>query len=64
MIFILMGYRMPSECLNYLHAILERMELTINTDKTHLLNARQEPFNFWALHLGMYGVPTTKQEVA
>jgi len=44
--FILMGYSMPSECLNYLHAILERMELTINTDKTHLLNARQEPFNF------------------
>ena len=44
--FILMGYRMPSECLLKLHAILKRMELTVNTDKTHLLNARQEAFNF------------------
>jgi group II intron reverse transcriptase/maturase len=44
--FILMGYRMPEECLNYLHAILERMELTVNTDKTHLLNARKESFDF------------------
>ena len=44
--FILMGYSMPHECLSKLHAILNRMELTVNTDKTHLLNARQESFNF------------------
>ena len=37
---------MPSECLSYLHSILERMELTINIEKTHLLNARQEAFDF------------------
>ncbi len=44
--FILMGYRIPTECITYLHSILDKMELTINTDKTHLLNSRQEPFDF------------------
>ncbi len=44
--FILMGKRMPSEVLDYLHNMLERMELKINKEKSRLVNAYKESFDF------------------
>ena len=44
--FILMSRKTPKRSLDYLLKMLEKMELTINADKTHLLNAVKEPFNF------------------
>lgn len=44
--FILMGYRLPQECLSYLHCMLDKMELTVNLDKTKQLNAKKQSFDF------------------
>jgi RNA-directed DNA polymerase len=44
--FILMASKIPEECLKYLHDILDRMELTVNQDKTRLVRATCEPFDF------------------
>lgn len=44
--FILMSRKIPKRSLEYFNKMLEKMELTINADKTHLLNATKEPFNF------------------
>lgn len=44
--FILMGKRMPEKCLDYLKQMLSRMELTLNEEKTSLINAYKEPFDF------------------
>lgn len=44
--FILMGRKIPEQCLDYMNAILERMELEVNEDKTHLLYAIATPFDF------------------
>lgn len=44
--FVLMGRKIPEHCLSYLHGMLEKMELTINTEKSHLVDAQTEPFDF------------------
>ncbi len=44
--FILMARRIPTSCLEALQAILDRMELEVNKEKTHLLNVDSEPFDF------------------
>jgi len=44
--FVLMGKRISQEVLEKLKEILTRMELTVNEEKSHLLNAREEAFNF------------------
>ena len=44
--FILMGKQIPQECLSYLHRILEKMELTVNLEKTKHLNATKISFDF------------------
>lgn len=44
--FILMAKKIPEHCIEYLHAMLERMELELNTEKTRLVNVETEPFDF------------------
>jgi len=44
--FVLMGERIEEQCLDKLNELLKRMELTINTKKSRLLEARREPFEF------------------
>ena len=44
--FILMANKIPKHCLVRLNSILERMELTLNQDKTKLVRATNEPFQF------------------
>jgi group II intron reverse transcriptase/maturase len=44
--FILMASKIPEYCLDYLNAMLNRMELTVNHDKTSLVRATREPFEF------------------
>ncbi|MCF7913352.1 MAG: group II intron reverse transcriptase/maturase, partial [Candidatus Cloacimonetes bacterium] len=44
--FILMANKIPEYCLEYLNSMLNRMELTVNQDKTKLVKATQEPFKF------------------
>ena len=44
--FVLMGKRIEAECLDKLNELLGRMELTINTKKSRLLDAKREPFEF------------------
>jgi RNA-directed DNA polymerase len=44
--FILMGKKVPQYAIEYLKKILERMELTLNEEKTRLLDVRNEPFDF------------------
>lgn len=44
--FILLAKKMPAHCIDYLHSMLERMELEVNEDKTRLVNVETEPFDF------------------
>jgi len=44
--FILMARHIPPECLDYLNKMLARMELTLNQEKTRLIQALKEPFDF------------------
>ncbi len=44
--FILMARKIPQHCIDHLHAILQRMELEVNPDKTRLLKVGSEPFDF------------------
>lgn len=44
--FILMGRRITEEAIEKLKELLGRMELILNEDKTHRLNAIETPFNF------------------
>lgn len=44
--FVLMGRTICDQTIHRLHAYLERMELTINKEKSKLVEARQEPFDF------------------
>ncbi|MCK4817401.1 group II intron reverse transcriptase/maturase, partial [bacterium] len=44
--FVLMAKSIPEEALKKLESILSRMELSINEEKTRLINATTEPFNF------------------
>ena len=44
--FILMARKIPKQSLDYLQLLLDKMELSVNEEKTHLLNAMEESFNF------------------
>ena len=44
--FILMSGHIGQEAITKAHGYLDRMGLTINTDKSKLVNAREEPFDF------------------
>jgi RNA-directed DNA polymerase len=50
--FVLMGKRIPDPTIKYLKRILERMELTLNEEKTKLLNVWEEPFDFLGFTIG------------
>lgn len=50
--FVLMGKQIPEQAINYLKKILERMELTLNEEKTKVLNAWKEPFDFLGFTIG------------
>ena len=44
--FVLMGKKIPEIVLTKLYRILDRMDLKINEEKSSLLEAKREPFNF------------------
>jgi group II intron reverse transcriptase/maturase len=44
--FVLMSKRMGEGVINALRILLERMELSLNEEKTRLIEASKEPFNF------------------
>jgi group II intron reverse transcriptase/maturase len=44
--FVLMGKTIPEEVLERLKNLLERMGLKLNEEKTRLINAKEESFNF------------------
>lgn len=44
--FVLMGKTIPEEVLEKLKNLLERMGLKLNEEKTRLINAKEESFNF------------------
>lgn len=44
--FVLMGRTMPTHVLKYLNVLLGRMKLTLNTEKSHMVNAKKESFDF------------------
>jgi RNA-directed DNA polymerase len=44
--FVLMSRKVGERVLNALTSLLERMELTLNKDKTRLIQVREEPFDF------------------
>lgn len=44
--FILMGRELKEELLDHLHGLLGRMGLEINESKSHLVSARDTPFDF------------------
>lgn len=50
--FVLMGKRMPKQVTEYLKKILERMELTLNEEKTKVLNVWEETFDFLGFTIG------------
>jgi len=58
--FILMANKIPEHCLEYLNSMLERMELTVNQDKTKLVSLwlglseqRKSLLDFWVSRLDM-----------
>lgn len=50
--FVLMGKRIPKQVIEYLKRILERMELTLNEEKTKVLNVWEERFDFLGFTIG------------
>lgn len=44
--FVLMARRLPPECLDYMNRMFSRMKLRINEDKSKLINAKEESFDF------------------
>lgn len=44
--FVLMGKQITEEAINKLQNILQRMGLKLNEEKTHLIQSRDNPFNF------------------
>jgi len=44
--FVLMTRKLTERCLEYLKGMLERMKLKINEEKSRIVNARKESFNF------------------
>ena len=50
--FILMSRHIKQELISKLHTYIQRMELTINTEKSKKVNVKQESFDFWDLLSG------------
>jgi len=50
--FVLMGKRIPEPAINYLKKIFERIELTLNEEKTKVLNVWEETFDFLGFTIG------------
>jgi RNA-directed DNA polymerase len=44
--FVLMSRKLPQECLNHMNWMFSRMKLKINDEKSKLLNAKDESFDF------------------
>ena len=44
--FVLMARHLPQECLDYMNRMFGRMKLKINEDKSKLINAKEESFDF------------------
>ena len=44
--FVLLAERIPKEVLQYLNVLLSRMKLKLNADKSKMVNARMESFDF------------------
>ncbi len=44
--FVLMGKSITKKVIVYLYGMMERMKLTINEDKTRIVEAKHKPFNF------------------
>ena len=44
--FVLMARNIPQQCYERLYGILGRMKLQLNTDKSKVVKAREEPFDF------------------
>jgi group II intron reverse transcriptase/maturase len=44
--FVLMAKELNPKALDYLQYLFQQMELTINTDKTKIVQATEQPFNF------------------
>jgi group II intron reverse transcriptase/maturase len=44
--FVLMGREISDRVITKLHEVLERMELTVNSEKTRIVNAAEESFDF------------------
>lgn len=44
--FVLMGREISERVLKKLHDVLDRMELTVNSKKTRIVSAAEEPFDF------------------
>ncbi|MGE5605700.1 MAG: group II intron reverse transcriptase/maturase [Bacteroidota bacterium] len=50
--FVLMGKLVPKQVIQYLKKILERMELTLNEEKTKIVNVWEETFDFLGFTIG------------
>ena len=59
--FVLMGKRIPKRPIEYLKKILERMELSLNEEKTKVLNVWEETFDFLGFTIG-YKTGFTKRK--
>ena len=44
--FVLMGSAIPKHVLEYVEYLFGRMKLTLNMEKSHMVNAKKEPFDF------------------
>jgi len=44
--FILMGRKMPEASIDKMKTVLERMELRLNEEKTKIVEAKEESFDF------------------
>jgi RNA-directed DNA polymerase len=44
--FVLLTKKLEKRCLEYLRGMMERMKLKINEEKSRIINAEREPFNF------------------
>lgn len=44
--FVLMSEKTPGECYEYLNSLFSRMKLKLNQDKSKVLCARKDPFDF------------------
>ncbi len=44
--FVLMAKKIPQECLKYMNSMFEKMKLKLNEDKSKMVRAREESFDF------------------